>query len=197
MIPETVLKQMVARIHATRELAGCAVGYYVDGTCRTIGYPSSVTPNSENVSVVIEEIAFAENAPQVNAPKGGGAATTGTYGEAFLKNWTTIGAEMIGASVSCGLTVATVGSMGGTLLAGPATAGLSWVAFGALWIGFGTGAIQCANGAVRVGAALYDPSLALLKGWDKNTYYSVVILLVDAAGVVVAVSSLPSTLRRL
>lgn len=70
MLPETVLKQMVARIHATRELAGCAVGYYVDGTCRTIGYPSSVTPNSENVSVVIEEIAFAENAPQVNVPKG-------------------------------------------------------------------------------------------------------------------------------
>lgn len=49
---------------------------------------------------------------------------------------------MIGASVSCGLTVAAAGSMGATLLAGPATAGLSWVAFGALWVGFGTGAFN-------------------------------------------------------
>jgi len=196
MIPESVLKQIVARIHATRELAGCVVGYCGGGTCRTIGYPSSVTPNSENVAVIIEEVLFAENAPQLPIANGGAVTTTGTYGEAFLKNWTTIGAEMIGAGVSCGLTVAAGGGIAAALAATPATAGLSWTAIGALWIGFGTGAIQCGNGALRVGAALYDPSLAILKGWDKNSFYAVAILLVDALGVATAVSSLPSTVRR-
>jgi hypothetical protein len=59
------------------------------------------------------------------------------------------------------------------------------------------GAIQCANGLVRVGAILYEPDDDTLSRWDDNSIYKYGILIVDAIGVAAGVASLPFAARNL
>jgi hypothetical protein len=194
MIPESVLKQAVWRIHSCPDLAGCIVGYYGDGMCRTIGYPSCVTLNSENVAVVIEEVVL--NAPVAAMAS---ASTTPTpaspQAKAIVTNRSKIGAELLGAGASCGLTMlSAAGVAAGAALEVP-TGGASTFLMVASWSGLAMGAIQCGNGLVRVGAALANLDGDTLDRWDKNTGYSTLILIVDAIGVAGSLASLPFAVR--
>jgi hypothetical protein len=68
VITEDVLKQIVWRINLVPELSGCIVGFYGNMTCRTIGFPSCVTPNSENIAVIVEEVAVSNGPTNAKGP---------------------------------------------------------------------------------------------------------------------------------
>jgi len=145
--------------------------------------------------VVIEEVVVAEQSMPATPHKTG--QVTSSAAQNFVKNRTKLGAELIGATLSCGLTVYSgIGVVGSIGTAVP-TGGVSLLLFVASWTGFTTGAIQCGNGLVRVGAALADLDGGTLDAWDKNKKYAVAILLVDALGVASAVGSLPFAVRKL
>jgi hypothetical protein len=192
MISDEVLRKVVWCIHSKHELAGCVIGYYGDNMCRTIAYPSCVTPNSENIAVIIEEVVILQASggsssapPPAPAPK------------AFVTNRSKIGAELIGAGASC--TFAAVSGLGviGAGAAEVPSAGLSTFLLVAAWGGFVTGAIQCGNGVIRVGAALSDLDGTTLDRWDDNEYYAGAMLIVDGIGVATAVVALPFAIREM
>jgi hypothetical protein len=188
-IPEPVLKQIVWQIHGMHELAGCVVGYYGDRTARTIGWPSCVTLNSENVAVVVEELSLQGSATA--------KIVTAPTARQIVTNRSRLGTEVIGAAGACTLAaVSGVGVIGGVAAEVP-TAGASTFLVVASWTGFAMGAIQCGNGLIRVGAALADLGGNSLEEWDKNQIYSVGILLVDGVGVASGVTTLPFAVRDL
>jgi hypothetical protein len=75
------------------------------------------------------------------------------------------------------------------------TGGASSFLVVASWTSLVMGAAQCANGLVRVGAALSDPDADTLDRWDRNTGYSTVMLIVDAIAVTGSLASLPFAVR--
>jgi hypothetical protein len=193
VITEDVLKQIAWRIQIVPELSGCAVGFYGNLTCRTIGFPSCVTPNSENVAVIVEEVVGPERATAST----NGVPVARASMHPLVTNRSRLGAELIGAGVSCALTAFSAVSVLGGVAAEVPTGGASSFLVIAGWSGLATGGIQCANGFVRVGAALADIDGNSLEVWDRNQVYSISILLVDALGVASAVGSLPYAVRNL
>lgn len=97
VISDADLSKLAWHIHSFRELAGCVVGFHGNGLCKTIGYPSCVTPNSELVAVVIEEVAVSK-APAVTAKATPEVAPPQV--KEIVKNRSKIGAELVGAGVS-------------------------------------------------------------------------------------------------
>lgn len=75
------------------------------------------------------------------------------------------------------------------------TGGASTLLVVASWSGLVTGAVQCANGLVRVGAALSNPNGNTLDQWDRNSGYSTTLLMVDAIGVTGGLTALPFAVR--
>jgi hypothetical protein len=193
MIPEDALKKIVWQIHSLPDLAGCAVGYYGDGMCRTIGYPSCVTLNSQNVAVVIEEV----ETPRPIEVKSTTPVVAPPQAKATATNRSKIGAELVGAGAACGmLLVSAAGTVGGAALEIP-TGGASTVLLVAGWFGMGASIIQCGNGLIRVGAAIADLDGDTLERWDRNTGYTTTILIVDAIGVAGTLASLPFAIRNM
>lgn len=191
VIPERALRLIVQRVHAVPELAGCLVGYHGGGQCRVIGYPSCVTPNSENVAVLIEEVIL----PPL--PGSDESAPPPVPTRATVTNRSKLGPELIGAGANCGLTVVSALGMAAGVASELPTGGASTFLVIASWSGLAMGGIMCANGLVRVGAALVDLEDDTLQAWDDNRIYVTAMLLVDAIGVAGAVSSLPFAVREL
>jgi hypothetical protein len=191
---ETTLKEIVWRIHVVPELAGCTIGFYGNGVCRIIGYPSCVTQNSENIAVIVEEVALTKGTSSqgANVEKPSHAET-----QQIVRNRSRLGPELIGAGIACTVTLASALGVVGGVAAEVPTGGASTFLVLAGWSGLVTGGIQCGNGLVRVGAIFADLEGDSLAVWDKNQIYSVAILIVDAIGVVGAVGSLPYAVRNL
>lgn len=193
MLSDDTLKKIVWQIHRLPDLAGCVVGYYDSYSCRTIGYPSCVTLNSENIAVIIEEVQLS-TPPALTSPQ---PVSAPPQAKSIATNRSKIGAELFGAGVACGLTlISAAGVAGGAALEVP-TGGASTFLLVASWSGLATGGIQCANGLVRVGAALQDLDGDTLERWDRNTGYSTTILIVDAIGVTGTLASLPFAVRNM
>jgi hypothetical protein len=197
MIPEDVLKKVVWQIHSFPELAGCVVGYYGDRGCRTIGYPSCVSPNSENIAVVIEEVILVGSGAAGAAQSSSRPVPVPPPVPAAVTNRSRLGPELIGAGASCALTAISAVGVFGSVAAEVPTGGASTFLLVASWSGLLTGGIQCANGLVRVGAAVADLGGVTLEQWDRNKTYNMAILFVDAVGVVGGIASLPYAVRNL
>jgi hypothetical protein len=193
MIPENVLNQAVWRIHSVPDLAGCIVGYHGNGVCRTIGYPSCVTPNSENVAVIIEEVVLTTPVAAVSATAQPVVASP--QARSIVTNRSKIGAELAGTGASCGLTLMSAAGVVAGVAGEVPTGGMSTILLVASWSGLMMGAVQCGNGLVRVGAALADLDGDTLDRWDRNSGYSTIILIVDAIGVAGSLASLPFAVR--
>lgn len=200
MIPEPILREMVRRIHSFSQLRGCMVGFQGNGQSRVLDPGSCVTPTSERVIVLIEEVQISDAAllaelqRWASAPSG---SPDGAPNPAIVTNRSQLGPELIGAGLSCGLTiVSAVGVVGGVAGEVP-TGGASTFLVVASWVGLTTSAIQCANGLVRVAAIASDPGGDTLSRWDSNATYTNSILLVDAIGVVTGVAGLGAAGRNL
>ena len=114
-----------------------------------------------------------------------------------MTNRSRLGPELVGAGLSCGLTVVSaLGVLGGAAAEAP-TAGTSTFLIVASWTGLTMSAIQYANGLVRIAAIAGAPDGNSLQHWDANEVYANAILVVDAIGVVTSVASLPSQVRNL
>jgi hypothetical protein len=161
--------------------------------CRTIGYPSCVTLNSENVAVIIEEVVL--KAPVAATPTTTQPTTASPQTKSIVTNRSKIGAELVGAGASCGLTLISAAGVVAGAAAEVPTGGASTFLIIASWSGLAMGAVQCANGLVRVGAALTDLDGDTLDRWDRNTGYTTIILIVDAIGVAGSLASLPFAVR--
>jgi len=132
MISDDVLQRAVYKIHACPELAGCIVGYWGDGVCRTIGYPYCVTPNSENVAVIIEEVALP---PQTTVQPATAIAAPPPPQVKGALNSTKLWPELIGAGASCALFgVSAAGVVGGVAGEIP-TDGAATLLIVASWVG--------------------------------------------------------------
>jgi hypothetical protein len=184
--------RVVSHIHSYPDLAGCIVGFHGNGLCRTIGYPSCVTPNSENIAVVVEEVELSTS-PTVSAKAIPELAPPQV--KTIVTNRSKIGAELVGAGASCGLTLFSAVGMALGAAAEVPTGGASTLLIVASWSSFVMGATQCANGLVRVGAALSNLDGDSLSQWDRNAGYATTMLIVDAIGVTGALTSLPFAVR--
>jgi hypothetical protein len=200
MISEQLLRAMVARIHSFPELEGCVIGFQGNNQSRVLHPGYSATPNSARVIVVIEEAMFNDVAiieemnRWANSPAGSPADLPSP---SVVTNRSRLGPELIGAGLSCGLTVVSaIGVIGGAAAEVP-TAGASTFLIVASWVGLTTGGIQCVNGLVRVGAIVANPDGATLTEWDNNKAYTRTIFVVDAIGVASGVASLPFAARNL
>jgi hypothetical protein len=196
MVSDQALRKIAWHIQHAPGFEGVFVGFYGNGMCRVIGYPSSVTPNSANVAVIVEEVILdAPISPPVTA-----RATPDTAPpqvKHMVTNRTKLGAELVGAGVSCGLTLASVAGIALGAAGEVPTGGASTLLVVASWTSFTAGAIQCANGLVRIGAALNNLDGNTLETWDENSWYSTAILVVDAAGVSAGLTMLPFAVRNL
>ncbi len=200
MISEQLLRAMVARIHSFPELNGCLIGFQGNNQSRVLHPGFCATPNSARVIVVIEEAMF-EDAAIVEEMQRWANSASGSPPNApnpsVVTNRSRLGPELIGAGLSCGLTVVSaIGVIGGAAAEVP-TAGASTFLVVASWVGLTTGAIQCANGLVRLGAIAANPDGATLTEWDSNRIYTRTIFVVDAIGVATGVASLPFAARNL
>jgi hypothetical protein len=127
----------------------------------------------------------------------GEGAPRGAPGAQVVTNRSKLGPELLGAGISCGLTIVSgVGLFAGAALEVP-TGGASTFLAVASWTGFGMNVIQCGNGLARVAAIYDDPSDDTLERWDANAIYSGTILLVDAVGIFTAVTSFPFAAKNL
>ncbi len=193
MISENTLREMVRRIHALPQLEGCMVGFQGNGQSRVLDPGSCETPTSERVIVLIEEVPFSDVAILAELDRWAASPSgspEGAPNPTIVTNRSQLGPELIGAGLSCGLTiVSAVGVVGGVAGEVP-TGGASTFLVVASWIGLTTSAIQCANGLVRVAAIVGDPGGDTLSRWDSNATYTNSILVVDAIGVATGVAGI-------
>ena len=199
MLPERILKQMVRKIHSFPDLEGCLIGLHGNRQSRVLHHGYSMTPNSERVIIIIEECEAdtAVSSELHQWAKVPGGSPDGAPNPSAVMNRSRLGPELIGAGLSCGLTVVSaVGVFSGAAAEVP-TGGASTFLVVASWTGLVTQGIQCANGLVRITAIAISPDGDTLQQWDNNNAYSASILVVDAVGVVSTVSTLPFAVRNL
>jgi hypothetical protein len=196
MVSDEALNKIAWHIQHAPGFEGVMVGFYGNGMCSVIGYPSSVTPNSANIAVVVEEVVLDNPiSPPVTARATPDAAPPQV--KHVVTNRSKLGAELVGAGVSCGLTLVSAAGVALGAAGEVPTGGASTLLIIASWTSFAAGAIQCGNGLVRIGAALNDLDGDTLARWDENSWYSTAILVVDAAGVAAGLTMLPFAVRNL
>lgn len=200
MLPAELLNRMVNRIHSIEQLRGCVIGLYGDRQCQVLHPGYSATPDSGRIAVIIEECILddpailEENRQWAARPAG---SPEDVPSPAIATNRSKLGPELLGAGLSCGLTVVSaVGVLGGAAAEIP-SAGTSTFLVIVAWTGLVTQGIQCVNGLVRVGAIAFDPEDNTLQRWDENDTYTNSILIVDAIGVVSTLAALPAATRNL
>ncbi|MFO0850868.1 MAG: hypothetical protein U0871_20270 [Gemmataceae bacterium] len=187
------LNRIVGAVYTESELYGCMVGYQGGGSSRVLHYGMAPSVNWGRVVTVIESV---DTIGPMPAPP---AATdpTDPGPPPKISNRSVFGKELLGAGLSCGLTVLSGMAVIGGAAAEVPTGGASTALVVLGWGGLVTSSIQCGNALVRVGTALADPDDNTLQRWDDNKVYSGIILAVDGAGVVFSVVSLPFAVRNL
>ena len=196
MISDEALKKIAWHIQHAPGFEGVFVGFYGNGMCSVIGYPFSETANSANIAVIVEEVVLdTPISPPVTAKATPDVAPPQV--QQVVTNRSKLGAELVGAGVSCGLTLASAAGVVAGVAGEVPTGGASTLLVIASWTSLAAGAIQCANGLVRIGAALSDLDGDTLARWDENSWYSIAILVVDAAGVTAGLTMLPFAVRNL
>ena len=196
MYSDREIAAIVSTLRRFPELNGCVIGYVGDNECRVVADGDPRSPLSPCVAVVIEE---------VNVDPGEAAqlsdlsqSPSGTQNlPDIVTNQSRIAPELVGAGISCGLTIASAfGVLAGAAAEVP-TVGASTFLVVVAWTGLATGGIQCLNGLVRVGTVFARPKDNTLQRWDSNLSYAMAILIVDGIGVAGGVASLPFLVRNL
>ncbi len=190
MISKQVLTKMVQAIHNTDGLYGCVIGFHGNGQSTTLhkGIPGSVAMQLGVIAIIDEVKIPRDKLPVADQPKA-------TYEEkvrapTVVTNNSRVGAELIGAGLSCVFfAVSAVGVFAGAAAA-PVTGGASTAVSVLAWTGFLTGGAQCINGLVRAGVAIAKPDENTLQQWDANKFYEVGGLIVDGIGVVSGLAQL-------
>lgn len=117
MLSEERLQQLVKCVYDQPQLRGCIVAYCGEGQCREVASPFCFSATSENVAVVLEEIAVTDGgitAELRRLARAGQGVPRGAPGASVVTNRSRIGPELIGAGIACGLTfVSALGVMGG------------------------------------------------------------------------------------
>lgn len=195
---DPVVLSIVDRLQREPELAGAMIGFEGDGYSRVISFG---TPGrAPSVCIVIEKIC--EKAPAVREELQAVASQPDARANkallpAIITNRSRLYPELVGAGISCGLTVVSaLGVVSGAAAEVP-TGGASTFLIIAAWTGVVTGGVQCINGLVRVAAIAAAPNENSLQRWDSNSVYSTVILIVDAVGIAAGAGSLPFGVRNL
>ena len=115
----------------------------------------------------------------------------------FVSNRTHIVPELIGATLGCGLfAVSAFGVVGGAAAEVP-SGGTSTVVVVAGWVGLSIAGAQCVNGGLRALEAANNPNDNSLQRLDGNTWYTGLILAMDAVGVIIALGQLGLAGRKL
>lgn len=122
MISEQLLREMVRRIHACPELNGCRIGLYGNYQCRVLHHGYNVGLNSERVIIIIEEVetddaTVLRDLRQWATAAGGSPA--GSPNPLVVTNRSRLGPELIGAGLSCGLTVVSFLGVAGGIAGDP------------------------------------------------------------------------------
>lgn len=103
MIPEETLRRMVNAIYAEADLYGCMVGFEGNNQSRVLHAGLTPSVNYGRVVVILEEVdltdAGATPAPDVAVPP------TAPVPPPRITNRSRLWPELVGAGVSCGLTV--------------------------------------------------------------------------------------------
>lgn len=195
---DTCVLAIVNKLRTFPELAGCVIGYEGEGSSQVVSFGSSQSPDSQCVAVIIERVEVSNPASNADLQKAA-KIVAGQDGSrnAIITNRSRLGAELVGAGVSCGLTVVSGLGVAAGVAGEVPTGGASTFLIVAAWTGLATGAIQCMNGLVRVGAILAAPDDTTLARWDTNMTYSTSILIVDGLGIASGVASLPFAVRNL
>jgi hypothetical protein len=183
-------RDRLARARRASGLEGCLIGLHDNSQGRVIGHPSCVTPNSENIAVVVEEVLLPEDKTlptNLQAP-----SMPSTAARELVRNRTKLGPELLGAAANCSLAFVSGIGADASLAGEGVTGGTSTVLLLASWTGFITGSIQCGNGVVRVGAILSDLDGTSLDFLDQDKQYVSAMLLVDVVGVGSSAATLPS-----
>ena len=193
MITEQTLNEIVRAIHAQSELQGCMIGFEGNRQSRMLHPGLTPSVNYSRIIVIVEEL-------EISGQTIIGALSpvpTETAPPAVITNGSRLRQELIGAGLSCSLTVvsgiAVVGGVAGEI----PSAGASTVLVIAGWTGLITAGAQCGNGLVRSWQAINNPDSNSLQQWDDNRYYSTAFLIVDAVGIVSSVVQLPFAMRNL
>ncbi len=190
---------IIATLRRFRELDGCVIGYEGDGECRVVDSGSLRAPRSPCVAVVIEEVAAgpATSSELADLASSAVEASGNLAQPSLITNESRVGPELIGAGVSCSLTIVSAVGVAVGAAAEVPSGGVSTFLVVASWTGLATAGVQCLNGLVRVGAILAAPRANTLQRWDSNLTYSMSILIVDAMGIATGVASLPFAARNL
>ncbi len=194
MISEEILNNIVRAIHAQSELHGCMIGFEGNGQSRMLH--SGLTPsiNYGRVFVVVEALEITGALPVI------GIGTTPTEMPTpppVITNGSRLRQELIGAGLSCSLTVVSAVAVVGGVAGEVPSAGASTLLVIAGWTGLITSGAQCANGLVRSWQTIANPETNSLQQWDNNRYYSTAFLIIDAVGVVSSLVQLPFAVRNL
>lgn len=192
MISDEMLNSIVRAIHAQSELHGCRIGFEGNGQSRVLHQGLSPSVNYTRIFVVVEALEITGTAPILSPiPSEVGSPP------AIITNGSRLRQELIGAGLSCSLTVvsgvAVVGGVAGEI----PSAGASTLLVIAGGTGLVTSGAQCANGLVRSYQAMVNADDNSLQRWDDNRYYSTAFLVIDAVGVVSSLVSLPFAVRNL
>lgn len=200
MASDEVVQILINMLQHVPELAGALIGYQGDGCSRVLSY-GSIGAAGSSLCIVIEKVfeadvrALAEL--QHLANHSNGITRNAVAPPTIVMNQSRLGPELVGAGISCGLTVVSaIGVVGGAAAEVP-TGGASTFLVIAAWTGLVTGGVQCLNGLVRVGAILRAPNDNTLERWDSNMSYSIAILAVDGIGIAAGVTALPFAVRNL
>lgn len=177
MISESKLFQIRNAINCHPELLGARIGFHGNLGSSVLDYGNPNSPNYD-IIVIIEEVEM-DLGLRVSA----GINANVIAEPAKVLNKTVVGAELIGAGISCGFTVFAGAAVVGSAAAEVPTAGLSTVILIAAWTGFVTQGIQCVNGITRTVEAYRNPNDNSLERWDSNEWYNNTMLVVDGAGV--------------
>jgi hypothetical protein len=201
MLSEEKLQQIVFAIHNTPGLRNTKVLFIGNGQCRVLYEPKqTIYGNESRIMVVLEEVPLSDGAvigELERWARGNGESPPSSPSPIVATNRSRLGPELIGAGVSCGLTIVAAASVVGGVAAEIPTAGASTFLVYAGWVGLATSGIQCLNGLVRVGEIARSPDDDSLERWENNAACKYSILVVDGIGVASGFAALPSQARNL
>jgi hypothetical protein len=148
MASDDCLRAIVERIRRIPEFAGCLIGYQGDNHSRILVYAENVTQNSANVAIVIEEFVSDEVALAElrEFSKKAAGSPAGQSNPRLVTNRSRLGAELLGAGVSCGVSVVSAFGVVAGAAAEVPTGGASTFLVIASWTGL-TSSQSCPGSA--------------------------------------------------
>ncbi|HXI56897.1 MAG TPA: hypothetical protein VNO55_12610 [Polyangia bacterium] len=199
MSSDPEILSLVAALRRFPGLDECLIGYEGNGQSRVLDFGTNRSSPARCVAVVIEEVdADPSTGDELAQFAGLPAGRSGTQPQpSIISNRSRVASELVGAGVSCSLTVVSAVGVAAGAAAEIPTVGASTFLIVAAWTGLATGGVQCLNGLVRVGAIFSAPDDNSLQRWDSNLSYSMGILLVDGLGIASGLGSLPFAARNL